>query len=119
LTKVLPAALRLLSEGESQIVALIKPQFEAGREAVGKGGVVRSKEAHQAVLRDVIDFSAQIGLITIGITYSPLKGPAGNIEFLARWQNFGDPQPIDITRLVDEAHTILNAPKTDIKEESP
>lgn len=111
LTKVLPAAVALLQPGDATMIALIKPQFEAGREAVGKGGVVREKSTHLAVIGEVLEFAAGIGLSCIGLTYSPLKGPAGNIEFLAAWKNFGAAQNIDLAAIVDEAHARLNAEK--------
>lgn len=81
LTLVLPAVLRLLKP-QSWIVALIKPQFEAGQAAVGKGGVVRDPAVHAAVQQRISDFAATIGLMTGGLTRSPLTGPAGNVEFL-------------------------------------
>jgi 23S rRNA (cytidine1920-2'-O)/16S rRNA (cytidine1409-2'-O)-methyltransferase len=79
---VLPAARAILGPG-GKIVALIKPQFEAGRDAVRRGGVVRDREVHERVLRQVFDIAAENGLGVLGLTASPLRGPAGNIEFLA------------------------------------
>jgi 23S rRNA (cytidine1920-2'-O)/16S rRNA (cytidine1409-2'-O)-methyltransferase len=114
LTKVLPAALTLLEPNESEIVALIKPQFEAGKEAVGKGGVIRSKTTHEAVLRDVAQFAAgELQLQLLALTYSPIKGPAGNIEFLAHWRNHGEAPALDFKSVVAEAHHAL------AKKESP
>ncbi len=113
LTKILPAASTLLVEDSAQIIALIKPQFEAGREAVGKGGVVRLKATHEAVLRNVIEFAAKIGWHLAGITYSPVKGPAGNIEFLALWQRNTTAFDVDLNAIVDEAHTSLNTNRVD------
>jgi 23S rRNA (cytidine1920-2'-O)/16S rRNA (cytidine1409-2'-O)-methyltransferase len=81
LTLVLPAVKALLQPG-SWIVALIKPQFEAGAGQVGKGGVVRDPAVHTAVQQKIRDFAATIGLTAGGLTTSPLTGPAGNIEFL-------------------------------------
>lgn len=69
---------------EGEIVALIKPQFEAGRDRVGKKGVVRDPEVHRAVLVEVLMFAQSIGLGIMGLIKSPLLGPAGNVEFLAR-----------------------------------
>jgi 23S rRNA (cytidine1920-2'-O)/16S rRNA (cytidine1409-2'-O)-methyltransferase len=66
----------------ASVIALIKPQFEAGRESVGKGGVVRDTAIHRKVLHDILNFTQQIGLPPFGLTTSPIKGPAGNIEFL-------------------------------------
>lgn len=79
---VLPAMQRLLHE-QAAIVALIKPQFEAGPQDVGRGGVVRERRVHQRVLGTVLEFAAGIGLPPHGLTASPITGPAGNREFLA------------------------------------
>ncbi len=83
LALVLPAAKRVLTPNGS-CVALIKPQFEAGKERVGKGGVVRDRRVHQEVLRSVLESATEIGFHIRGLTRSPIKGPAGNVEFLAR-----------------------------------
>jgi len=69
-----------------EIVSLIKPQFEAGREKVGKGGVVRDPAVHRLVLEDVTAMMGELGLGLHGLMVSPLKGPAGNVEFLGWWQ---------------------------------
>jgi 23S rRNA (cytidine1920-2'-O)/16S rRNA (cytidine1409-2'-O)-methyltransferase len=79
---VLPAVQRLLTPA-AWIVALIKPQFEAGPAQVGKGGVVRDPKVHAAVLRSTLTFAAGINLPTHGLTRSPITGPASNVEFLA------------------------------------
>jgi len=84
LALVLPSAIAV-GEPATDIVALIKPQFEAGKGAVGKGGVVRDPETHRAVLQSVASTAATLGLRMAGLTASPLRGPAGNIEFLAWW----------------------------------
>jgi 23S rRNA (cytidine1920-2'-O)/16S rRNA (cytidine1409-2'-O)-methyltransferase len=84
LALVLPAALRVLAP-DGRIVALVKPQFEAGKEAIGKGGVVRDVHVHRAVLQSVTVAAAALGLRLDGLTASPLRGPAGNVEFLAVW----------------------------------
>jgi 23S rRNA (cytidine1920-2'-O)/16S rRNA (cytidine1409-2'-O)-methyltransferase len=97
---VLPAVQRLLKPA-GWIVALIKPQFEAGAAQVGKGGVVRDPAVHAAVLRDTLEFAAGIRLPPHGLVRSPISGPAGNIEFLA-W--LGGPGPQLITeRAITEA----------------
>jgi 23S rRNA (cytidine1920-2'-O)/16S rRNA (cytidine1409-2'-O)-methyltransferase len=80
---LLPAVMKWLTP-DGEIIALIKPQFEAGRDRVGRKGVVRDPEVHREVLIDVLRFAASIGLETRGLTRSPLLGPAGNVEFLAR-----------------------------------
>ena len=81
LTKVIPPALNVMSD-DAHLVCLIKPQFEAGREKVGKKGVVRDKKVHEEVILKIIDFAFEIGLNVIGIDFSPIKGPEGNIEYL-------------------------------------
>lgn len=85
---VLPAVQRLVAP-DAWIVALIKPQFEAGPEYVGKGGVVRDAAVHRRVLHEILGVAAGLGLPAQGLTRSPVKGPAGNIEFLA-WLQAGD-----------------------------
>ncbi len=72
--------------GEGKVVALIKPQFEAGRREVGKGGVVRDPEVHRRVLERVLGIAAELGLGLRGLMLSPLRGPAGNVEFLGWWE---------------------------------
>ncbi|MDD6762065.1 MAG: TlyA family RNA methyltransferase [Clostridiales bacterium] len=79
---VLPVAYTLLCES-GEIAALIKPQFEAGRGQVGKKGVVRDKKVHFDVIRTVLDFARSIGFDIAGLSFSPVKGPEGNIEYLA------------------------------------
>lgn len=81
LTKVLGPARELLKDG-GEMVCLIKPQFEAGREKVGKKGVVREKSVHEEVIRKVIDFAMEQGFYVKNLEYSPIKGPEGNIEYL-------------------------------------
>ncbi|HTS20023.1 MAG TPA: TlyA family RNA methyltransferase [Verrucomicrobiae bacterium] len=83
LTKVLPAAVALLKPAGGTIVALIKPQFEAGKKLVKRGGVVRDSRVHEAVISMIEAFAIQtLGLTLLGVTESPLLGPAGNKEFL-------------------------------------
>ncbi len=76
---------------EGDIVALVKPQFEAGRERLGSGGVVRDPGVHRAVLREIRDAMASLGLAAVAVTESPLLGPAGNREFLMRLRRSGTP----------------------------
>jgi 23S rRNA (cytidine1920-2'-O)/16S rRNA (cytidine1409-2'-O)-methyltransferase len=86
LTLILPPVTKLIAPG-GQIVSLIKPQFEAGRENVGKGGVVRDPAVHESVIAQVRQFGTQsLPLEWLGLCESPLRGPAGNIEFLAWWR---------------------------------
>ncbi|HEX3027657.1 MAG TPA: TlyA family RNA methyltransferase [Clostridia bacterium] len=81
LTLVLPVAYRFL-KNNGEAVCLIKPQFEAGREKVGKKGVVRDPRVHVEVIEKVCNFAAKLGFVVEGITFSPVKGPEGNIEYL-------------------------------------
>ncbi len=81
LTKVLPAVLGVLSE-KGQLVCLIKPQFEAGREKVGKKGVVRDIQVHKEVIEKIASYVRTQGLGILGLSFSPIKGPEGNIEYL-------------------------------------
>lgn len=78
---VLPKVFELLCDS-GECVALIKPQFEAGREKVGKKGVVREKSTHVEVVQEITDFAAECGFYIAGLDYSPIKGPEGNIEYL-------------------------------------
>lgn len=78
---VLPVAYKLMREG-AEMVALIKPQFEAGRDKVGKKGVVRDIEVHKEVVKTITDFSQDCGFEVCGIDFSPIRGPEGNIEYL-------------------------------------
>lgn len=85
----------------ADVIPLIKPQFEAGRDDVGKGGVVRDANVHRRVLEDVLSFARTQGFSVCGLIRSPLKGPAGNIEFLA-WLHYGDSAPsVDISSLIE------------------
>lgn len=81
LDKVLPAAKPLLSPG-ARMVCLIKPQFEAGREEVGKKGVVRDSKVHTAVVEKILGLCGELGFRVLGLSYSPIRGPEGNIEYL-------------------------------------
>ena len=111
LTKVLVPVKELMAE-RGQIVCLIKPQFEAGREKVGKKGVVREKETHMEVVRMVMDFALSIGFGVLGLAFSPIKGPEGNIEYLLYLQKtpteeeLNRPLP-DVNALVEQSHELL------------
>jgi len=110
LTKVLEPVMAVLSDG-AQIVALIKPQFEAGREQVGKKGVVKDPAVHTQVIRSVAGFAYGIGLSCLGLTYSPVKGPEGNIEYLLFMDNSGRDVTLSdyfIQNTVDMAHEELD-----------
>lgn len=90
LTKILTAIRPLLSE-TGQMVCLIKPQFEAGREKVGKKGVVRDKKVHEEVIEKIAGFAVEAGFSVLGLDFSPIKGPEGNIEYLIYLQKADDP----------------------------
>ena len=111
LTKVLGPVKELLTE-YGQIVCLIKPQFEAGREKVGKKGVVREKSTHLEVIESVIAFAKSIGFGILNLEFSPIKGPEGNIEYLLYLQNhpeLADEKGVEIDSktIVEEAHNTL------------
>lgn len=111
LTKVLPAVIQLLNEG-GELVCLVKPQFEAGRDKVGKKGVVRDKDVHIQVLEKIITFCCnEIALSILGLGYSPIKGPEGNIEYLLYMSKskelYDKAQIIDIRGIVSKAHDTL------------
>ncbi len=90
------------------IAALIKPQFEAGRDKVGKHGVVRDPKTHIEVIEGVLASAQEIGLFVAGLDFSPIKGPQGNIEYLACFANSGEGQIPDIAGVVAAAHGELD-----------
>ncbi len=104
ITKVLENILKLTCEKNFEIVSLIKPQFEAGKEQVGKNGVVREKEIHIEVIKKVIDFCLSLNLYVKDLTFSPIKGPAGNIEYLVYLTNAKTENNIRIEDVVNNAH---------------
>ena len=106
---VLPVARNFMAEN-AQAVCLIKPQFEAGREKVGKKGVVRDKTVHIEVIEKIVDFVLQHGFSVLGLTFSPVKGPEGNIEYLIYLQKAEQPvsAALDVKALVEESHKQLN-----------
>ena len=110
LTKVLGPVKELLSD-DGQIVCLIKPQFEAGREKVGKHGVVRDKAVHLEVINKVIEFAISIGFEVLNLEFSPVKGPEGNIEYLLHLQKHTDGVyeniPFEAIDIVEKAHEVL------------
>lgn len=111
LTKILEPVKELLSE-KAEMVCLIKPQFEAGRQQVGKKGVVRDKSVHEDVIHRVCDYAGSIGLSPVALSFSPIKGPEGNIEYLVYLKKEStDPDIFDsgvsISGIVEEAHNSL------------
>lgn len=109
LTKVLPAVVKLMKE-VSEIVCLIKPQFEAGRDKVGKKGVVRDPLVHEEVIVKIDKCFKELGIKPVGINYSPITGPEGNIEYLIfgrRSKDSEDDSELDIKTIVNNAHRDL------------
>lgn len=110
LTKVLGPARELLKE-HGQMVCLIKPQFEAGREKVGKKGVVRDKDVHEEVIEKIITFALENGFSVHNLEFSPIKGPEGNIEYLVYIEKDENPkkeESVDIHEVVEAAHGSLD-----------
>lgn len=106
LEKVLPVAYELLKDGGCG-ACLIKPQFEAGREKVGKKGVVRDIAVHREVIERVFEFTEAIGFCICGLDFSPIKGPEGNIEYLMYIKKCGDESPeIDIDAVTRASHQL-------------
>lgn len=104
---VLPAVQKLLKDG-ADLICLIKPQFEAGREAVGKKGVVRDPSVHKEVIRQILDFAASQSLRVEGLDYSPIKGPEGNIEYICHMKNSeGSAAAVDVDAVVAASHEAL------------
>ena len=105
---VLPVIKTFLKQNSGQVLCLIKPQFEAGKEKVGKKGVVREPSVHKEVLDDFVALTEEIGFKILGLTFSPVKGPEGNIEFLAHL-SLADKTPIfpDTELIVSQAHERL------------
>lgn len=108
ITKVLENVKNLMNPTNIEIIALIKPQFEAGREDVPKTGVVKDKAIHLKVIKNVVEFASSIGLYTVNLTYSPIKGPAGNIEYLIYLTNKAETFLAEqIEKVVNKANDIL------------
>jgi 23S rRNA (cytidine1920-2'-O)/16S rRNA (cytidine1409-2'-O)-methyltransferase len=113
LTKVLAPVKALMTE-QGQIVCLIKPQFEAGREKVGKKGVVREPETHEEVIVKVMDYARSLGFHILGLDHSPIRGPEGNIEYLLYMENdhrepsfVSEEEKKKVHELVQQAHRVL------------
>lgn len=113
LTKVLGPVRNLLADN-GQVVCLIKPQFEAGREKVGKKGVVRDKKVHIEVIEMVVEFAKSIGFNVLNLDFSPIKGPEGNIEYLLHIEKGENADTINktdldlINKIVEKAHDTLD-----------
>ena len=104
---VLPAVKSLLIEDGGQVVCLVKPQFEAGREKVGKKGVVRDPAVHREVLERFVEDAAAMGFSLRGMTFSPVRGPEGNIEYLAWLCTSGPSIEVDCGEIVRQSHETL------------
>lgn len=100
ITKLLPKIKEMLEN--RKLVTLIKPQFEAGKISF-KNGILNDRKQHELIIKEILDFSKEIGLVLRGITYSPIKGKNGNIEYLALFENEGKSLSVDIKRLVSDA----------------
>ncbi len=106
---VLPVIRRIIKDG-AMGVCLIKPQFEAGREKVGKKGVVRDKEVHKEVVNSICEFCVNNGFAVLSIDFSPVKGPEGNIEYLMlvkKSDNSYIDEPVDVDNVVEYSHEEL------------
>ena len=97
----------LATDENIEIVSLIKPQFEAEREEVGKNGVIREEKTHLKVINKIFDFIPEIGLYPKGLTYSPIKGPKGNIEYLLYLSDKPSDFKTEISEIVKEAFETL------------
>lgn len=104
---VLPAVKRLLKP-DADLICLIKPQFEAGREEVGKKGVVRDERVHKEVVNGILQFAPTVGLSVMGLDFSPVKGPEGNIEYICHMKNGEHAAPApDVDAVVSTSHSVL------------
>ena len=104
---VIPAVHRLLVP-DADYICLIKPQFEAGREEVGKKGVVRDRAVHEHVVQGILDFAREEGFSVLGLDYSPIKGPEGNIEYICHLRNCpGQSAELDVSAVVYASHETL------------
>ena len=104
---VLPAVCSLIKDG-GDLVCLIKPQFEAGREDVGKKGVVRDKSVHLSVINRILEFAPSVGMTVMGLDYSPIKGPEGNREYLCYMKKCScTPPELDAAAVVEASHECL------------
>ena len=109
--KLILPVMHSLMKDNAEAVCLIKPQFEAGRENVGKKGVVRDINVHKQVVKDITDFMVTSGFDVIGLDYSPIKGPQGNIEYLAYIKKSNNPtmsEGVDPNTVVENSHSTLD-----------
>ena len=106
--KLVIPAVKALLKPDADFVCLIKPQFEAGREEVGKKGVVRDSAVHERVINSILEFVPELGFTCLGLDYSPIKGPEGNIEYICHLKNAQlEPARIDVKAIVAASHDVL------------
>ena len=113
--KLILPVLKTIIAVDGEVVCLVKPQFEAGKENVGKKGIIKDPAVHQMVLEEMLDFMLNEGYLVKGVSYSPVKGGEGNIEFLVHlvWPKASEPQRLQdneratIVKVVEEAHQQL------------
>lgn len=109
LTKVLENLKSLLNPNFHEMICLIKPQFEAGKDKIEKGGVVKNKLTHEEVIKNVLDYATNLGYFINGLTYSSIKGPSGNIEYLVWLSTKDENQEVpEIKKVVEDAFLNLN-----------
>ena len=106
LSHMLPVADRVLAD-DGQVVCLVKPQFEAGREQVGKGGIVRDPAVHAEVINKVIGYASDNGLYPLALSWSPIKGTKGNIEYILLLSRKKCDNDIDVDEVVKTSHNTL------------
>ena len=107
--KIVLPAIKALLKPTGQVLCLIKPQFEAGKEKVGKKGVVREPETHKEVLEQFVSLAHELEFHILGLTFSPVKGPEGNIEFLGHLTRSNLPENCpDVAEVVRQAHETLD-----------
>lgn len=118
ITKVLGNIKNLMNPEKQEIVALIKPQFEAGKDLVPKSGVIKDKNIHVNVIKNIINFACTINLSPVNLVYSPIQGPAGNIEYLIHLKKSNPDENFDqqefeklITETTEKAHEHFNSNK--------
>ena len=112
LSLILPALQEILAT-DGQVVALIKPQFEAGREQIGKNGIIRDKKVHVTVLEKVTSFMVEIGFSVKGLDYSPIQGGHGNVEFLAYLEKNAQAENL----VADQIGSVVEAAHKEFKDE--
>lgn len=105
--KVLLNLKKLLNPDFHELICLIKPQFEAGKDLIEKGGVIRDKNIHLNVVRQVIEFAQSLDYKALNLTFSPIKGPSGNIEYLIHFTTSGEVKKYSVENVIEDAFNIL------------